>query len=90
MKQNTSTTARKVRRRADKPVVLRFRSDVEPNENHPLADVDPERRSQQRQTVIAAILARLAEAQSSRRKKAATIRLGGEVATSDDSDAIEE
>ena len=47
--------------RQKRPVVLHIRTDIPQNVNHPLANVAPEKRARQRQTVIASILARLAE-----------------------------
>ena len=55
---------RKARTRAPAPVILRLRQDLAPNENHPLAGVDPERRNADRQQLIASILARLANGPS--------------------------
>lgn len=46
--------------RAPAPVILRLRSDLEPNEQHPLAKLDSTVRDAQRQRLIASILARLA------------------------------
>jgi len=60
-KRSTSSTVPPRRnRRGQRPVVLRFCSNIAPNDGHPLAGVDPEVRNAQRQNVIAAILARLA------------------------------
>ena len=50
----------KRRQRAPMPVILRLRTDLEPNENHPLGVLSPEKRSEQRERLIASILARLA------------------------------
>lgn len=51
--------------RAPHPVIVRIRTDMEPNTHHPLAALAPEKRAEQRQCLIAAILARLASGVSS-------------------------
>lgn len=56
------------------PTVLLTDGMVEPNEQHPLFEVDSERRPRQRQTVIGAILARLARAGESDQGSIVTIR----------------
>jgi hypothetical protein len=42
------------------PAIIRLRQDLEPNEHHPLSDLNEDVRDQQRQQVFAEILARLA------------------------------
>lgn len=78
------------KRRKRKPVILQFRSDIPSNEQHPLANVEPSTRSMQRQTVIASVLARLAEGQSDEEQNVATIQLNEDVASKETSDQIEE
>lgn len=68
-----STRMRKSRLSLE-PSVLLVYGEVDPNEQHPLFDVDSDRRSQQRQSVIGAILARLAQESDSGQKSVATIR----------------
>jgi hypothetical protein len=46
--------------RAPVPVILRLRADLEANEHHPLAGLDPVVRDAERQRLMASILARLA------------------------------
>lgn len=58
--ETASTSRRQSRRRAPKAVILRLHADLEPNENHPLYSLTPERREESRQQLFAAILARLA------------------------------
>jgi len=78
------------RRRTQQPVILQFRSDIPPNEHHPLADVEPNTRALQRQTVIASILARLAEAQSDAIDQNVTMSLTDIVALKETCDQPEE
>jgi hypothetical protein len=42
------------------PVLLRLRSDLQPNDRHPLTGLGAEQRGEQREKIIASILARLA------------------------------
>ena len=65
MGANPNNAERKARTRAPAPVILRLRQDLAPNDNHPLAGLDPEQRNTERLKLIAAILARLANGQSS-------------------------
>lgn len=65
MNPKPNKSGAKVRVRAPVPVILRLRQDLEPNDAHPLAGIDPERRNAERLQLIAAILARLANGQSS-------------------------
>jgi hypothetical protein len=65
--QDTSDTndgvpgkARRRQRSAPLPVILRFRTDLKPNDMHPLAELEPAARCEQREKVMASILARLA------------------------------
>lgn len=57
---NDAAKAKRRRLRAPQLVILRLRTDLEANEHHPLARLDPAIRSEQREALIAAILARLA------------------------------
>lgn len=65
MNSKPNDAGRKARTRAATPVILRLRQDLAPNNAHPLAGIDPERRNAERLQLIAAILARLANGQSS-------------------------
>ena len=64
MGEKQHNAERKARTRAPVPVILRLRQDLAPNDHHPLAGVDPERRNADRQQLIASILARLANGPS--------------------------
>ena len=55
---------RRRRSRAPVPVILRLHSDLKANDSHPLANLDPVVRSEQREKLIASILARLANGRS--------------------------
>lgn len=57
--------AKRRRSRAPLPVILRLCTDLPANDNHPLARLDPAQRAEQRQRLIASILARLASGPSS-------------------------
>lgn len=57
--------AKRRRTRAPQPVILRLCTDLVVNEDHPLARLDPAVRNEQRQRLIASILARLASGRSS-------------------------
>lgn len=57
--------AKRRRTRAPQPVILRLCTDLADNEDHPLARLDPAVRNEQRQRLIASILARLASGPSS-------------------------
>ncbi len=70
----------KPRTRAPAPVILRLRQDLAPNDSHPLSGIDPERRNAERLQLIASILARLANGQSS---------VSGKVDTMMEADTIE-
>jgi hypothetical protein len=65
--QDTSDTndgglgkARRRQRGAPLPVILRFRTNLKPNDMHPLAELEPAVRGEQREKIMASILARLA------------------------------
>ena len=71
-KQPRKTTAlnaaksKRRRLRAPALVILRLRTDVEANDHHPLGQMDPTLRNEQRETLIASILARLANGPSAK------------------------
>lgn len=48
------------RTRSPRAVILRLHQELEPNENHPLFALGPDRRAEARQQLLATILARLA------------------------------
>lgn len=60
-KRDSATTAsRRGRRTAPVPTIIRLHQDLEPNENHPLGNIDPAAREEQRRQLFATILARIA------------------------------
>jgi len=54
------TDSRRGRRTAPVPTIIRLHQDLEPNENHPLGNIDPAAREEQRRQLFATILARIA------------------------------
>ncbi len=61
------------RRRPPAPVVLRLCADLEPNNRHPLAELDPATREITRQRLLASILAKMALSPIQKRSPAVTI-----------------
>ena len=57
---NNQARRRQKRQPAPSPAVIRLRTDLDPNENHPLSQLDARLRDERRQQVFAEILARLA------------------------------
>ncbi len=62
------------RTRAPKAVILRLHQELEPNENHPLLALGPDRRAEARQQLLATILARLASGPGKNDEKESTIQ----------------
>jgi hypothetical protein len=54
--------------------VLRLLTGLKANENHPLADLDPNKRNAQREQLIASILARVAGGRSTAKTRLDTIK----------------
>jgi hypothetical protein len=58
--QGGPSSEKRRRSRAPVPVSLHLHPDLKGNDNHPLAGLDPVHRSEQRELLIATVLARLA------------------------------
>jgi hypothetical protein len=63
----------KRRVRAPKPVILRLRTDLAENKEHPLAKLDPQQREAERQQLFAMILARLSNGPNTVQVRSPTI-----------------
>lgn len=62
--ESVSAPKRRRRSRAPFPVILSLRTDLKANDRHPLADLEPATRGEQRERLMASILARLANGRS--------------------------
>ncbi|TWT51712.1 hypothetical protein KOR42_33990 [Thalassoglobus neptunius] len=72
-KNENPRSSRRRRKPAPVPVILKLHQQLDENENHPLRNMDAERRGVDRQHLIATILARIADSESRNQSDADTI-----------------